>query len=64
MNFFSFDPTGDNGFPSFTVSHHFWVYWALSVPMTVATLVVWFWWTRWAKNLTMLKSKAGVLPDA
>jgi hypothetical protein len=41
----------------FTVSHHFWVYWALSVPMTVVTLVVWFWWNRWARLLFVPQSR-------
>jgi hypothetical protein len=53
MNFFSFNPSGEVGRSSFTVSRHLWVYWALSVPMTVVTLVVWFWWNRWARLLSM-----------
>jgi hypothetical protein len=57
MNFFSFNPNGEDGHSSFTVSRHFWVYWALSVPMTVVTLAVWFWWNRWTRLLSMSQSK-------
>jgi O-antigen/teichoic acid export membrane protein len=60
MNFFSFEPSGDGGRSSFIVSRHFWIYWAFAVPMTVVTLVMWMWWNRWAKHLTLSKSKADV----
>ncbi|KAF2631393.1 hypothetical protein BU25DRAFT_454846 [Macroventuria anomochaeta] len=39
-NFFSFEPDRDAGQPLFAVSRQFWVYWALSVPLTVATLAL------------------------
>ena len=29
------------------VSRQFWIYWAVSIPLTCVTLVVWFAWTRW-----------------
>jgi hypothetical protein len=44
-NFFSFERDGSTGRPSFAVSHQFWIYWALSVPLTVVTLALWFWWS-------------------
>lgn len=28
------------------VSKRFWVYWAVTIPLTVLTLVVWVLWTR------------------
>lgn len=58
MNFFSFNPNGEGGPSSFIVSRHFWVYWALSVPMTVVTLAVWFWWNRWTRLLSMSQSRS------
>lgn len=61
MNFFSFEPSKDTGNSSFLVSRHFWVYWAFAVPMTVVTLVMWLWWNRWAKHLTLSKLKDDVL---
>jgi len=55
MNFFSFEPG------EVIVSRHFWIYWALSVPMTVATLALWFWWSRWAKRLGLSSSRSNAL---
>ncbi|KAE8873266.1 hypothetical protein PTNB73_02417 [Pyrenophora teres f. teres] len=44
-NFFSFEPDRGTGKSSFAVFHLFWIYWALSIPLTVVTLAWWFWWT-------------------
>jgi hypothetical protein len=32
------------------VSRHFWVYWVISVPLTVAVLSTWFTWWHWEKD--------------
>lgn len=53
MNFFSFQPG-----KAFTVSRQFWIYWAFSIPLTVATLSLWFRWSRCAKQLEPSSSKA------
>lgn len=60
-NFFSFEPDGDAGRSSFAVSSQFWIYWALSVPLTVATLALWFWWSRWAEHLRLSRSRTNRL---
>ncbi|OAG08765.1 uncharacterized protein CC84DRAFT_1204042, partial [Paraphaeosphaeria sporulosa] len=57
-NFFSFEPDGGAGQPSFTVSHQFWIYWALSVPLTAVTLALWFWWSRWVEHLRLSRFRA------
>lgn len=28
------------------VSRHFWIYWAVMIPLTVATVLAWILWTR------------------
>jgi hypothetical protein len=60
-NFFSFEPGRDAGRSSFAVSRQFWIYWALSVPLTVATLALWFWWSRWAEHLRLSRTKSDSL---
>lgn len=60
MSFFSFQPEELTPKPSFVVSRHFWVYWALSVPLTIATVAVWFWWSRWSRHLSFSASRAKI----
>ena len=48
--FFNFDET-DRG-ESFTMSRHFWIFWIITVPLTVIVLVIWVYFhpsnvTRW-----------------
>ena len=42
MPLFDWDAVGDGT----VVSERFWVYWAVTVPLTVVTLVVWVFWTK------------------
>lgn len=59
MNFFSFQPGGVDTKPSFVVSQHFWIYWAFAIPMTLVTLALWLWWSRWARSgLPSVRAKA------
>lgn len=60
-NFFSFQPDRDAEQSSFAVSRRFWIYWALSIPLTVATLALWFWWSRWTEHLRLSRSRADTL---
>jgi hypothetical protein len=60
-NFFSFQPDRDVARSSFAVSHRFWIYWALSVPLTIVTLASWFWWSRWAEHIRVSRPKADTL---
>lgn len=61
MNFFSFEPSEGVERSSFTVSRHFWIYWAFSVPMTFVTLALWFGWSHGAKRLRLSSSRSGAL---
>lgn len=60
-NFFSFEPDKGVGRSSFAVSRQFWIYWALSVPMTVTALALWLWWSSWAEHLRLSRSRSGAL---
>jgi Mg2+ and Co2+ transporter CorA len=39
MNFFSFDE--ENGQQRWQVSEKFWLYWAITTPLTLCTVVIW-----------------------
>jgi Mg2+ and Co2+ transporter CorA len=39
MNFFSFDE--ENGQQRWRVSQNFWLYWAITAPLTLCTIVIW-----------------------
>jgi Mg2+ and Co2+ transporter CorA len=39
MNFFSFDE--ENGQQRWGISRNFWLYWAITVPLTLCTMVIW-----------------------
>jgi Mg2+ and Co2+ transporter CorA len=39
MNFFSFDE--ENGQQRWQVSEKFWLYWAITAPLTLCTLIIW-----------------------
>lgn len=42
MNFFDFE--GPSGKDSMTVSKHFWVYWLITIGLTLATILIWLLW--------------------
>lgn len=46
MNFFNFNPNSDpnNGRSGWVVADTFWLYWAITVPLTIATLLLWALW--------------------
>jgi hypothetical protein len=39
MNFFSFDE--ENGQQRWQVSEKFWLYWAVTAPLTLCTVLIW-----------------------
>ncbi|KAI8930739.1 hypothetical protein NX059_012347 [Plenodomus lindquistii] len=49
-NFFALEPRKGEDGVVFAVSNQFWVYWAISAPMTLVTLALWFWWSRWGRS--------------
>ncbi|KAK2756213.1 hypothetical protein FQN54_005621 [Arachnomyces sp. PD_36] len=53
MNFFDFDPEGQRWF----VSDRFWLYWAITCPLTILTIMIWAAWHYW----TVLKQRAAWL---
>jgi hypothetical protein len=48
--FFTF---GENGW---MVSHRFWIYWAITVPVTIVVVVVWSIWLAYSRLRSILKT--------
>jgi hypothetical protein len=44
MGFYNFDPTNPES--GWRVSHQIWVYWAISIPLTIVTVISWLVWQR------------------
>ncbi|KAL1968398.1 hypothetical protein VTN77DRAFT_1927 [Rasamsonia byssochlamydoides] len=45
MNFFNFNPNNaSSGVQVWTVSENFWLYWAITGPLTIATMLLWAMW--------------------
>lgn len=64
-NFFDFDAPSGGGW----AHSHFWLYWAVALPLTFATMGVWLAWHRravikdgWNKSLSLLQGKEN--PDS
>lgn len=47
MSFFHFTPSADGGLEQWTVSPEFWMYWAVTIPVTVLTVGMWLLLQRW-----------------
>jgi hypothetical protein len=45
-SFFNFSPGSDTEPQHWRVSEKFWIYWAVAIPVTVATVACWFFWQR------------------
>ncbi|KAF2232597.1 hypothetical protein EV356DRAFT_505127 [Viridothelium virens] len=46
MTFFNYAPGSEGEPEAFMVSQRFWLYWAVSVPLTGATMGLWYLWMR------------------
>ncbi|CAI6337111.1 unnamed protein product [Periconia digitata] len=58
-SFFHYEPSNSNGVDDstqWTVSGHFWVYWAFAIPLTLLTMGLWLFWER-ARNRVWNKGK-------
>ncbi|KAF2022531.1 hypothetical protein EK21DRAFT_119661 [Setomelanomma holmii] len=60
-NFFALEPRKGEDGVVFAVSSQFWVYWAISAPMTLATLALWFWWSRWERSTKLSAAESSIL---
>lgn len=47
MSFFHFTPSADGGLEQWTVSPEFWMYWAVTIPVTALTVGMWFFFQQW-----------------
>jgi hypothetical protein len=53
MSFFNFSP-GDEVQPQkWTVSDEIWIYWAVTIPLTVVMVISWLMWQRWQGTITL-----------
>lgn len=34
---------------SLVVSSHFWIYWAVTVPLTIIVVLIWLVWLKWER---------------
>ncbi|CAO1604220.1 hypothetical protein XANCAGTX0491_007784 [Xanthoria calcicola] len=50
MSFFHFDPPITSGSGNLSVSHAFWMYWAVSIPLSLLTFLVWRLWEERNRN--------------
>ena len=44
--FFAFIPSSSSGPASWAVSEQFWIYWVVSIPLTMTALSAWLWWQK------------------
>jgi len=35
------------------MSRDFWIYWAVTIPVTAITVVLWYWWQHRAENVEL-----------
>lgn len=47
---------GDNGWEA---SHRFWIYWAITIPVTIVVLIVYSLWFFYGRILEFMKSRSG-----
>ncbi len=44
------------------VSHKFWIYWAISVPLAILLITLWLLWWKWQKNKYDQNYRSAALP--
>jgi len=47
MNMFQWQPDDGTASGGATVSNKFWIYWAITIPLTILTVGAWLFWTRY-----------------
>jgi hypothetical protein len=57
MNFFDYS-SGDTQTKAMTVSSNFWIFWAISVPLTISVILTWYvWQARQLKQRAQRKAR-------
>ena len=46
MTFFNFSPKNGAYTEAWVVSDKIWIYWVISIPLTIITVLSWFMWQR------------------
>lgn len=52
INMFDWGGLNSGETKSLTVSRSIWIYWAITVPLTIVTFLVWMFWSRSENNKT------------
>lgn len=65
INMFDWGVAGSGTTSSLTVSPSMWIYWAITVPLTVLTFVIWVFWSKRenfksSKRLMIYRTKAPI----
>jgi hypothetical protein len=60
MPFFDFSSTGGNN----AVSPQFWIYWVVSIPLTIIVILSWTIWYRWSIHQHRLEDEQQTVDDA
>lgn len=50
MSMFSWSQSSSQSDPSSVVSHRFWIYWAVTIPLTVLVIIIWRLWWLWQER--------------
>lgn len=48
--FFNFSPPNGSQSEAWVVSKDFWIYWSVTIPLTVITMASWFFWRHWQRG--------------
>lgn len=68
INMFDWGGSNDGETTSLRVSQSIWIYWAITVPLTVLTFLVWMFWSRSENHKTskrlMIYRKAPTQPES
>jgi len=62
MSFFHYVPSAGGQEERWAVSPKLWVYWAVAIPLTIATVIAWYLWQNWSsrKAITLRPQKRGI----
>ena len=56
MTFFNFSPGDEAHSQTWIVSERFWIYWAVSIPLTVVVITSWLMWQKTSPNNSLFNN--------
>jgi hypothetical protein len=57
MSFFDFSPDEAGPGPAWRVSDRFWIYWVVTLPITMCTIA---WWSYWQRKLVQRHDRGDI----